>query len=163
MRRHVATKQVYRTTFAGLSRVGVRRKIVFVINLGTEMYSAKRISTCIIFCVAFFLSPVFTYGQQGNVLAGRWKMISVTPDGAEIPWTLSITYQDGKYSAILGSREGDIPAKDFRVDGQKVHLRAPYEGQEYDIDLKLAGEKLSGTWSGNGDSGETRGEKAASS
>jgi hypothetical protein len=129
----------------------------------TGMYSARRISISISSCFALLLLAIFSYGQQTAAFAGTWKMISVTPDGAEIPWTLSIVYQDGKYSATLNSREGRIPAKDFTIEGQKLHLRAPYEGHEYDIDLKMSGEKLSGTWSGNGDSGETRGEKAADS
>jgi hypothetical protein len=50
--------------------------------------------------------------------------------------------------------------RNFKADGSKIHLRAPYKGEEYDIDLKLVDGKLVGTWSGNGDSGETKGEKA---
>ena len=61
----------------------------------------------------------------------------------------------------MGSDEGESAAKDFKVEGSKIHLRAPYEGEEYDIDLKLVDGKLTGTWSGNGDSGQTKGEKAA--
>jgi hypothetical protein len=112
-----------------------------------------------------FLIAVLCMGmadaQQNDQLPGKWKMDSTTPDGNDVYWTLLITYKDGSYSATLRSDEGEIPAKDFTVDGSKIHLRAPYQGEQYDIDLKLIDGKLVGTWSGNGDSGETKGEKAA--
>ena len=40
-------------------------------------------------------------------------------------------------------------------------MRVPYHGDQYDIDLKLADGKLEGTWAGNGDSGKTKGQRAA--
>lgn len=103
------------------------------------------------------------HAWQNKDLIGKWNMVSITPDGDEIPWTLSITYQDGKYSATTGSREGEAEAKDVQIDASTVHLRVPYQGAEYSIDLKLKDNKLVGTWSGNGDSGDTKGEKAATS
>jgi hypothetical protein len=99
--------------------------------------------------------------QEDSAVTGKWKMVSTSPDGTDVHWTLSIAYKDGIYSATMSSDEGEGAAKDFKVEGSKIHLRAPYEGEEYDIDLKLVNGKLAGTWSGNGDSGETKGEKAA--
>ncbi|MGI8959690.1 MAG: hypothetical protein ACR2IV_08025 [Bryobacteraceae bacterium] len=114
--------------------------------------------------IAFFLTLVLctgvTHAQQNDQLTGKWKMISTTPDGNDVRWTLSITYTNGSYSAMMGSDDGETAAKDFKVEGSKIHLRAPYQGEEYEIDLKLLDGKLIGTWSGNGDSGETKGEKA---
>jgi hypothetical protein len=113
---------------------------------------------------AFLLAAVLCTGMadaQDDQLAGKWKMDSGTPDGNDVYWTLSITYKDGNYSAMLNTDDGETTAKDFKVDGSKVHLRAPYQGEEYDIDLKLVDGKLVGTWSGNDDSGVTKGEKAA--
>ncbi|MGI9071010.1 MAG: hypothetical protein ACR2JB_06720 [Bryobacteraceae bacterium] len=114
--------------------------------------------------VAFLLAAVLCTGAadaQDHQLAGKWKMNSTTPDGNDVYWTLSITYKDGNYSATLSSDDGETSAKDFKVEGSKVHLQAPYQGDEYDIDLKLVDGRLVGTWSGNGDSGETKGEKTA--
>jgi hypothetical protein len=114
--------------------------------------------------VAFFLAVVvctaIAHAWQDDQLAGKWKMDSTTPDGNDVYWTLSITYKDGSYSAMIGSEQGEAAAKDFKIDGPKIHLRAPYQGEEYDIDLKLVDGKLVGTWSGASDSGETKGEKA---
>jgi hypothetical protein len=116
-------------------------------------------TTIIAFLLAAALSTGIAYAQDDQ-LAGKWKMDSTTPDGNDVYWTLSITYKDGSYSAMIGSEKGEAAARDFKVDGSKIHLRAPYQGEEYDVDLKLVDGKLVGTWSGNGDSGETKGEKA---
>ena len=112
------------------------------------------------FCLAALLCIEVAHAQQSEALAGKWKMVSTTDNGDEIPWSLSISYGDGKYSATATTDSGDNPVKDLKVEGQTIHFRVPYQGNDYDIDLKLVGEKLKGTWSGNGDSGDTKGEKA---
>ncbi len=99
--------------------------------------------------------------QENEQLTGKWNMVSTTPDGNDISWTLSITYKDGAYSAVIGGEAGEGTAKDLKVEGSKIHMRVPYRDNEYDIDLTLKEGKLVGTWSGNADSGQTKGEKAA--
>jgi hypothetical protein len=118
------------------------------------------------FCFAVLaLSTGIARGQKADPLVGKWKMVSSTPDGNQVPWGLTITYANGKYGATASSpsEEGEGPVKDLTVDGSKVHFRVPYEEEDYDIDLKLDGSSLVGTWSGNGSSGETKGQKATSS
>lgn len=98
--------------------------------------------------------------QAPNALAGKWKMVSSTADG-DIPWTLTISYADGKYSAtVTRNGEGEGPVKNLKVDGTSIHFRVPYEDSEYDIDLKLEGDSLTGTWSGGDNSGATKGQRA---
>lgn len=88
-------------------------------------------------------------------------MVSVTPDGDQVPWTLSISDDNGKYTATIEGQEGQSTAKDMKVDGASIHLRTTYHDEDYDIDLKLEGNRLVGTWSGDGDSGKTEGTRAA--
>ncbi len=90
-------------------------------------------------------------------------MVSSTSDGQEIPWTLTISGENGKYSASSATDNGETPAKDLKIEGNKVHLRVPYQGEDYDIDLQLKGDSLVGTWSGNGESGDTKGQRAPNS
>ena len=90
-------------------------------------------------------------------------MVSVTPDGDQISWTLSIAHDNEKYTATIKGNEGQSAAKDVKVDGATIHLRTTYQDEDYDIDLKLEENRLVGTWSGNGDSGETRGTRAPAS
>ncbi len=97
---------------------------------------------------------------QNQALLGKWNMTSTAPKNY-VPWTLTIDYKDGKYAAISSTADSTGPVKDFRVDGNALHFSVEYQGGEYDIDLKLQGDSLTGTWSGQGDSGETKGSKTS--
>lgn len=101
--------------------------------------------------------------QQGGSLAGEWKMVSSTPDGDDIPWTLTIHYKDGNYSASTSIGQSAEEPRNFKVEGDNVSMNVMYEGDEYEIKLKHSGDKLAGTWSGNGNSGDTKGERASTS
>jgi hypothetical protein len=110
--------------------------------------------------LAVLLSSRMALGQKADPLVGKWNMTSKTPDGDQVAWTLTITYADGKYAATSSAGEGEGQVSDLKVDGANVHFRVPYQGNQYDIDLKLDGDSLVGTWSGGGSSGETKGQKA---
>jgi hypothetical protein len=49
--------------------------------------------------------------------------------------------------------------KDFTSSGDTIKFKVPYEGADYDIDLKATDDMLVGTWSGGGNSGKTSGTK----
>ena len=87
-------------------------------------------------------------------------MASISPSGESIEWKLNIKSQNGVFTATVVADEGETPAKDFKVDGKKVHLVTVYQGSEYDIDLQFDGQKLAGTWKGGDDSGKTTGIKS---
>jgi hypothetical protein len=96
-------------------------------------------------------------------LVGKWKMASVTPDGSTIGWTLTMKHEGDAWTATVGGLGPEAPAKEVKVDGASLHMKTPYNEEYYDIDLKLDGDKLTGKWSGNGDSGVTSGAKIADS
>jgi hypothetical protein len=113
------------------------------------------------FSFAFMLCYLgVCYAQQSKELAGKWNMVSTTPDGDQISWVLQIRHENGNYTATVDGQDGSSAAKDFRVENGKVHFRTTYQDQDYDIDLTIEENRLIGTWSGNGDSGETKGTKA---
>ena len=123
-----------------------------------RVFSLQRL---FVFCFAVALSCLgISYAQQSQDLTGKWNMVSVTPDGDQISWVLRINHENGNYTATVEGEDGTGPAKGFRVEGGKVHFQTIYQDQDYDIDLRLEESRLIGTWSGNGDSGETKGTKA---
>lgn len=128
-----------------------------------RLFAWPRILGAITFLLAvIFIATPLCRAQQSDSLAGTWNMSSLTPDGDHVDWTLVITQKDGNYTgAIKDSENGQEPAKDFKVDGDKIHLRVSYQGDDYDIDLTHDGNSLKGTWSGNGQNGETSGKKAS--
>ncbi|HEY7303981.1 MAG TPA: hypothetical protein VH601_07705 [Bryobacteraceae bacterium] len=115
-------------------------------------------------CVAFTIClSGLCYSQKSAEITGKWSMVSITPDGDQIPWTLSINNDNGKYTATVEGNEGRSSARDIKVDGVTVHFRTTYQDEDYDVDLKLQENRLVGTWSGNGESGETQGTRATGS
>lgn len=92
---------------------------------------------------------------------GVWRMTSLTPDGDSVPWRLTLKEQGGKLVGTIGGEQGDAPLSNLKVEGSKIHFTTPYDGEDYDQDLEMEGTKLVGTWSGNGNSGKTTGERTA--
>jgi hypothetical protein len=98
------------------------------------------------------------FAQDYKALVGKWNMTSETSD-APVHWTLVLKDDNGKLAGFLTTDEAEQPAKDFRYANGVLKFKAPYQGNVYDIELKASGDKLVGTWSGNGDSGKTTGSK----
>ncbi len=113
----------------------------------------KVISTVVL---ALALAAAMT-GQDYKPMLGKWSMTSDTNGGDSITWSLVLKEVDGKLAAFLAIEAGEQPAKDATFADGVLKFKAPYEGEDYDITLKLVGDKLDGTWSGNGDSGKTSG------
>jgi hypothetical protein len=93
-------------------------------------------------------------------LVGTWNLVATTPDGDKVPFALIIKEQDGKLTGTLkfDTNEGD--AKDFTVAEGVIKFQAPYEGDFYEIELKLVEGKLTGKWHGGDSEGDISGTKA---
>jgi hypothetical protein len=96
--------------------------------------------------------------QDYKPLIGKWNMTSET-NGDPVQWTLTLKETEGKLTASLDTGEGEQPAKNLSYADGVLKFKAPYQDVDYDIELKAAADKLSGTWSGGGDSGKTSGTK----
>jgi hypothetical protein len=91
---------------------------------------------------------------------GKWNMTSET-DGDPVHWTLVLKDADGKLTASLVAGENEMPATNFSYAEGVLKFKVPYEGEEYNIELKADGpDKLKGTWNGDGNSGVTTGTKS---
>jgi hypothetical protein len=118
----------------------------------------RAIQRILTICVALFVVTLSALGQDYNALIGKWNMTAES-SGDPVKWTLVLKNDDGKLTAFLASDQGQQPAKDFTYANGVLKFKAPYQGNYYDIELKVTGEKLDGTWSGNGSSGKTYGTK----
>ena len=102
------------------------------------------------------LSPLFA--ADYSPLLGKWSMVSETEDNS-LPWTLVLKEADGKLTASLAIDQGEMPVKTVTFSDGVLKFKAPYQGEDYDIELKLTDDKLVGTWSGGGNSGKTTGTR----
>jgi hypothetical protein len=97
-------------------------------------------------------------GQDYKPLIGKWSMTSES-SGDPVQWTLILKDSEGKLTASLDTGEGEQPAKDLTYVDGLLKFKAPYQDVDYDIELKAVADKLTGTWSGGGDSGKTSGTR----
>jgi hypothetical protein len=110
-------------------------------------------------CLAVMVLAVSAPGQDYKPLIGKWNMTSESSDGDPIKWTLILKETEGKLTAALDTDEGEQSAKDFTFADGVLKFKAPYQGVDYDIELKATADKLDGKWSGENNSGKTWGTK----
>lgn len=122
--------------------------------------------------VALFavLAAVFsssTFAQDSptadkKAILGKWNMESIDPNDVSIKWFMEVKEKDGSFVATITSADGNVQElKSFTVIDNVVKFKAPYQGEDYPIELQLKDGRLEGKWhSGDGDSGVTRGTKA---
>ena len=123
---------------------------------------AQKLIRCLVgLSLLGFLISVALFGQTFKSLVGKWNMTSETDNGDPVQWTLILREDDGKPTALLNTDSGEQPAKDFTYTDGVLKFKAPYQGEDYDIELKVTPENnLDGTWSGGGNSGKTTGKKS---
>lgn len=120
--------------------------------------ASKTIQRMFAICMVASLVAISAFAQDYKALIGKWNMTSET-NGDPVTWVLVIKEDSGKLAAFMGD-DGAQPVKDFTYTDGVLKFKVPYQGADYDIELKAAGDKLTGTWSGGGESGKTSGAKA---
>jgi hypothetical protein len=118
---------------------------------------SSALSMGIIFMMLSFCGGA--HAADGTGLAGKWKMTSITPDGSKVNWVLTTKQENGAWTATVGGNDATAEAKEVKVNGASLHMKTPYGGDYYDVDVKLYGDKLTGKWSGNSDGGATTGTR----
>jgi hypothetical protein len=112
-----------------------------------------------VLCLAIMVLAVSAPAQGFKPLIGNWNMTSES-QGDPVKWTLILKETDGKLTGDLATEDGKQPAKDLTYADGVLKFKAPYQGADYDIELKATADKLDGTWNGGGDSGKTSGTKS---
>jgi hypothetical protein len=148
-----STKEIADSSWAALNPADVLRGFARTQNARSGLI-ARIIAALLVACL-FALTAA---AQDYKSLLGKWQMTSET-DGDPVNWTLVIKDVNGKPGVFLTLEDAEQPAKGVVYEGGVLKFKAPYEGEDYDVELKLAADKLEGTWSGAGDSGKTSGTR----
>ncbi len=123
--------------------------------------TSKIVRRIVVFSLLTFLMALGLFAQDPSALIGKWNMSSESDSGA-VEWTLVLRDADGKLMGFLATEGPEAPAKNFTYADGVIKFIAPYQGDDYTIELKMQGDKLVGTWSGGGNDGKTTGAKAKS-
>ena len=87
-------------------------------------------------------------------VVGTWDCIG-TSNGNKIPATLNVREDSGKLMGTLTTGEGEqMPLVDPKVENGRFTFKLMINGDAYALDLKLDGNKMTGTYQGPDASGD---------
>jgi hypothetical protein len=91
--------------------------------------------------------------------AGVWNCVALTPDGEALKFTLKIREEEGRISATVEDARGAAPVIDPKLEGATVSFKVDYDGSRYTMALKIEGDKLEGTYTGEPAAGKVTGAR----
>jgi hypothetical protein len=91
--------------------------------------------------------------------AGVWNCTAITPDGEALKFTLKIREEEGRISATVEDARGAAPVIDPKLAGSAVSFKVDYDGSRFALALKVEGDKLEGTYTGEPATGKVTGAR----
>ena len=89
---------------------------------------------------------------------GTWDAVASTPNG-DMPSVIVIKLVDGAVKAEI--ELGGVPrnVSGEKLEGDVFKMTVQYEGGSYDVEAKIAGDTLEGTWHGTDASGTLKAKR----
>ena len=89
---------------------------------------------------------------------GTWDAIASTPNG-DMPSVITIKQVEGALKAEIEIDGLQRIITDEKLEGDVFRMKVQYEGGVYDVEAKIAGDALEGTWQGSGYSGTLKAKR----
>ena len=117
-----------------------------------KIHSARTLMTLLaVFALA---APLVLAGDAAKVV-GPWDAVAVTPEG-DMPALLTISESEEALEATMDIGGMDRLVKDVKLDGDVLTMTVMYDGAPYDVELKVDGDTMEGTYSGAMATGELK-------
>ncbi len=91
-------------------------------------------------------------------IVGTWDAVASTPNG-EMATVITVKQVDGALKAEIELEGAKQVVTDEKLEGDVFRMKVQYEGGVYDIELKVAGDTMEGTWQGSGYSGTLKAKR----
>ena len=126
-----------------------------ILEVGKVNLMMKSVLTAAL-CVAFSASA-FAAG-----VAGKWKVVSIGPDGGTYNSELNLKDEGGKLSgAVLTDAFGTVQLQDVAYQGSELSFKLSLEFGVLTFKLKVDGDSFKGQFSmGDGSTGDVTGKRA---
>ncbi len=103
--------------------------------------------TLTILLAAVALAATLALAGDASKVVGVWDAVASTPNG-DMSSVMTITEEDGtlEVDMVLNGMKRDVSKE--KLDGDILTMTVRYDGVPYDVELKVDGETMEGTWSG---------------
>lgn len=95
----------------------------------------------------------------GAGFAGTWALDSKDGEGNPVKSEITFREESGALKAKLKSRDMQYDVDSIKQEGDRVSFVIPWQENRVNIVLNAAGDKISGSWSVEGDSGPITGAR----
>jgi hypothetical protein len=120
------------------------------------MKNAARL-TLVLAALVLAVSPLALAADAPKAV-GTWDVVAQTPNG-EMPSVLTIKASEGGVKAEFELDGAARTVSDEKLVGDVLTFKVQYEGGIYDVEAKIAGDALEGTWQGGGASGTLKAKR----
>ncbi|HVO11487.1 MAG TPA: hypothetical protein VMX54_12165 [Vicinamibacteria bacterium] len=104
------------------------------------------------------LSAPFLSAADTPKAVGTWDVVANTPNG-DLSSVMTVKVVDGKLTVEFELGGLARTVTDEKLDKNVLTMKVEYEGALYDVEAKIDGDKVEGTWQGNGVSGTLTGKR----
>jgi hypothetical protein len=112
----------------------------------------------LIAAAALLLAAPFVLAADAVKAAGTWDVVATTPDG-EMAAVLTLKMLDGQPKAEFELNGAKRAVSDEKLQGNLLTMKVEYEGNVYDVEAKIDGDAMAGSWQGGGYSGELKAKR----
>jgi hypothetical protein len=91
-------------------------------------------------------------------VVGTWDAMASTPNG-EMSSVITVKQVDGALKADIELEGAKQVVTDEKLEGDVFKVKVQYEGGVYDVEMKVAGDTMEGTWQGGGYSGTLKAKR----
>jgi len=91
-------------------------------------------------------------------VVGTWDAVASTPDG-DMPSVITIKQAEGALKAEIEIGGMQRIVTDEKLEANVFRMKVQYEGGVYDVEAKIDGDTLDGTWQGGGNSGTLKAKR----
>ncbi len=102
-------------------------------------------------------APFLAAAEKPKAL-GTWDVVASTPNG-DLSSVMTVKMVDGKVKVDFELGGMARTVTDEKLDKDVLTMKVEYEGGLYDVEAKVDGDKIEGTWQGNGASGTLTGKR----
>ena len=98
------------------------------------------------------------FAADAPKVVGTWDVLASTPNG-EMSSVLVVKQVDGALKAQIEIESVERTVTDEKLEGDVFRMKLQYEGGVYDVEAKIAGDTMEGTWQGGGYSGTLKAKR----